>query len=686
MVKDLSSLEEIGDFVEDTKKVRKMKVLVIAEKPIAGERIASFLANHFSTQAERREEIYRIQQKDVPIDYYEINGNDIQIFVVSLIGHLVQPELKRSGNYPKFEWYLGVSTKRSDRARWTLIKELAKDCFIVGATDNDEEGEVMLCYIVQKLREDKIIDLQPERLARMRFVELTEQSIVNAFNEAIAGRKYISMRMVNAGHWRHLMDLWYGKNISNLFSKGAVRHGAVSNIKFQIGRVKIPMLLYLIQDSFKPMDVPEEQVEEPVKESEEEPEYVVSVCVDYYGKVEVDEIEIKGDEISRLLASEWRAEVTDYEDDEDEEEPTREVYNTSDILKEASNHGISVERADTILQNLYVFGYISYPRTDSRKLDPEINYNEKIRQLSTGFNWIDPDDFEDFFTLTQLHASPDEEHTGIYPTGKIPPETLPSEYLLMWELITRKFLMAMAKPAKFKRREVEVVVYKDGQEYKKATQAFREVSEWGYLKYSGRNEWCDVIPDVSIGEDTKVRLEVLTRNVWFGSSYTKELRQRLPSIEKTSTRYLFDWMVWERLGTEATRVGHIGALRDWKYVHGEEELNLTGIGHKLAVLLRKYIPISVNDTKESYEVMKLLKNGLELNEAMEKVEQRVKEIYESTNVDELGRELNSVGSCPICGAKARLIFFERRYDDRKEVNYAIGCTTYPSCKFMLPYA
>lgn len=654
------------------------EVVVIAEKPIAGERIASFLANHFNSQAVRREYEY----KGATCDYYEVDSDSLRIFVVSLAGHIVQPELKRGRDYPKFEWYLKTPTKGVNRARWELLKELVRRCdVVIGATDNDEEGEVMLYYTIQGFREAKVTDIAPEDLPRMIFVELTENSIVRAFEEALNGNTKLRMNWANAGHWRHLLDLWYGKNISNLFSRGAVMHGAAENIKFLIGRVKIPMLHYIAQEEEEILQEPQEVNFRLVKQAEEEPEYVARVYADFYGKIEVDEVEVRGDEISEVLNSEWRGEVVGYEDGEEEEEPERWVYNTRDVLTEASNKGIPMSKAKTILENLYVFGYISYPRTESRKLAPDRDYNEIIERLSA-IEWIDVNDFEDFSNLTELHETEEKGHVGIYPTGKIPDETLPQEYLLIWELITRRFLVAMAKPAKYRVREVEIAVYRDGAEYKRVFKKFWEATYWGWKKYDAYSSWSDVIPDVSEGEDVKVRIAVETRNVSFGDSLVKKIRNYVPEIRRIDESQLYDWMYYENLGTMATRESHIEQLRAWKYASGEEKLTLTAIGQKLAVLLKKYIPVTLQDTKDMYSTMDELKDGFDLKEALERAKERVEEIYYSTDIDELGKELNNVGKCTICGSKARLVFFERD----GEVSYAIGCSRYPECKFLLPLA
>jgi len=462
-------------------------------------------------------------------------------------------------------------------------------------------------------------------------------------------------------------------------------YGAAENIKFLIGRVKIPMLHYLTQEELKIMEEPEEKEETLEKYAEDEPEYVAEIYADFYGRQQVDRIDVHGDEISDLLNSEWKGEIVEFWAEEDEEEPIRRVYNTKDILDLASKKGIPMKKAKTILENLYTFGYISYPRTDSRNLAPDRNYNEIVEKFSA-IDWIDPNDFEDYSKLIILHETEPKGHVGIYPTGKIPDETLPPVYLLIWELITRRFLVAMAKAAKYNVRNVEIAIYRDNNEYKRITKTFRECTFWGWKKYDLWTAYTDKIPDVEVGEDVKVRIGIETRNMYFGDSLVKKIGISIPQIERTHERILYDWMFNKSLGTMATRDVHIEQLRTWKYVSGEEELSLTAMGQKLATLLKEYIPVSLKDTKEMYSTMDELKDGFDVERALERAKERIKEIYDNTNVDKLGEELNNVGKCTICSSRARLVFFERRDDNRTEVSYAIGCTRYPECKFLLPLA
>jgi len=136
-------------------------------------------------------------------------------------------------------------------------------------------------------------------------------------------------------------------------------------------------------------------------------------------------------------------------------------------------------------------------------------------------------------------------------------------------------------------------------------------------------------------------------------------------------------MVSYNLGTVATRLQHINILRKWNYVEGEESLSLTGIGHRIAELLRKHVSVDVYTTSTLHDRVDRLKSGDDLEQRLKELKEEVRKIYDAVDVDGLGRELNDLGECRICGAKMRLVAF----DKGNTVEYAVGCTNYPECKY-----
>jgi len=646
-----------------------MNLLIIAEKPTAGLKIAQHLSNYLNSDFEE----CKFEYKGITITYYTVGD---KIFVVPLEGHVIDVKLRRGTDYPRFEWDIGLKKKRGEKgdnlrreARFKLLKQLSKGAVVVGATDNDEEGEVMLYYTARAL------GLEPENLPRMRFVELTYEEITRAYERALSGEK-LDMGMAMAGHYRHLSDLFVGINISALLSKSAVNHGSNQQIMFHLGRVKIPLLRKLKQERTEIMKEPEiREDREAKKESDSEPEYVVKVYVDFYGLHFVDEIKAEPDEIPEIFSSEWKARVIDVKEEEEDVEPIREVYNTNGILEEVKKHGINpIKAQNEILEYLYQNEYISYPRTPSTKLPRHIDFKRRIEEMSKQIDWIDPDDFLEKIP-DELLVEETEKHAGIYPI-RVPPSTLPPDYLITWELIARKFFTALAKPAKREKTIVTIKVYRDGLEFGEVEAEFWEYSYLGWMKYDKEFHSSEFTPDVKVGEEVKVKLSIDTRELYGGYTGSLSIRKEIGEIKRMDIGELLRWMERVKLGTEATRVEHIAELRKHGYIEGEDKVAITTIGQKIAEICENLIPIDLKDTREIYEHMNILKHHPELiAKIIEIVKEKVVKIYENVNIDEVGRELNNLGNCPNCGKPCKLVYFNGRY--------FIGCSGYPDCKFLL---
>jgi len=446
---------------------------------------------------------------------------------------------------------------------------------------------------------------------------------------------------------------------------------------FHLGRVKIPLLRKLKQHRTVFMKEPEiREDKEAKKESDAEPKHVVTIYVDFYGLHPIDEIEAEPAEIPEIFNSEWKAKVTNVEKKEKDIEPEREVYNTNGILKEVKRYGINPTKAQNeILEYLYQNEYISYPRTPCTKLPRHIDFKKRIEEMSRQIDWIDPNDFLEKIPEELFYDERTEKHAGIYPI-RVPPSTLPPDYLITWELIARKFFKALAKPAKRKETIVTIKVYRDGDEFGETEVEFWEYSYLGWKKYDNQPHSSEFIPEVKVDEDVRVKLSIETKQLHGGYTGTLFLSKEIGEVKREDIGDLLEWMEWVKLGTEATRVEHIAELSKHGYIEGEDKVAITTIGQKIAEICEKYIPIDLEDTREMYEHMTLLKRKPELiSEVVQAVKEKITRIYGEVSVDEIGAELNNLGNCPNCGNPCKLVYINGRY--------FIGCSGYPDCKFLL---
>ena len=146
-----------------------MTTLIVTEKPSAAQRIAEALTNSKPKEV-----------KEDETSYYVIELDKEKIIVVAAVGHLYALTQKGRGwNYPVFDigWEEAHKVRRTSKFSKKYlekIKALAKDVdSIIGATDLDIEGEVILLNILR-------YSCGVEDAERMRFSTLTKTDIIEA--------------------------------------------------------------------------------------------------------------------------------------------------------------------------------------------------------------------------------------------------------------------------------------------------------------------------------------------------------------------------------------------------------------------------------------------------------------------------------------------------------------------------
>ncbi|WP_456371610.1 DNA topoisomerase I [Methanocaldococcus sp.] len=206
-----------------------MSVLIICEKPSVAKKIANALGKP------KKKTIYNVP-------YYELERNGKKIIVASAVGHLftlVEKNNTKFGHYPVFDvkWE-PASVEKGKKYVDNYIKALKKlskeadEIYI--ATDWDIEGELIgfhaLKYCCSKTK-----------AKRMRFSSLTKNEIVKAFENP----DEIDYGLVDAGESRHIIDWYYGINLSRALMN-AIK--AVNRWKtMSVGRVQGPALSFLTE-------------------------------------------------------------------------------------------------------------------------------------------------------------------------------------------------------------------------------------------------------------------------------------------------------------------------------------------------------------------------------------------------------------------------------------------------------
>jgi DNA topoisomerase-1 len=671
-----------------------MVTLIIAEKPNVARKIAQALA-----------EGKAIRKKIGDVSYYELTRDGKKIIVAPAVGHLftLAPKSKSWG-YPQFdiEWvpvYAAEKGKSYARDYIKALRELAKraDEFIV-ACDYDTEGEV-IGYTALKYA----CGVDPSKAKRMKFSALTKRDILNAWYNL---EPTINFGMADAGIARHILDWYWGVNLSRALSH-AIRRASGKWMVLSTGRVQGPTLKFLVER------------EAEIKNFVPTPYWVIKMILEKEGKQYTATYEkeriLNEEEAKRIVkeAKQGKAFVEKIEVKQQKRNPPY-PFDLGTLQREAySAFGYSPKKTLDIAQRLYEASLISYPRTSSQKLPKNVNFRYILQNLAK------LPEYKPFAheLLGKSNLKPvegkkdDPAHPAIYPTGELPElSKLNQEERNLYDLVVRRFLAVFAEPAV--RESVKVIINSNNHRF--ILSGSRTLKE-GWLKIYGKYVKFDeiILPQFREGELIKV-LQI-----------RKEKKKTKPPA-RYSPASIIKKMEDLGIGTKATRAQILETLYNRGYIEGKKKIKVTPLGMQVVEALEKHVPdiVSVKLTREFEEKMeqimqrrlnkdkviedakeqliKILKEfkakemdiGKELMQKLLESEERSKKkkrgkekeisLEEQEKVKREAEKENKakdyivVGKCPKCGGDLVV-----RYN-RKSGKRFVGCSNWPNCNVTYP--
>ncbi len=625
--------------------------LVITEKPQSAKKIADALADGKA-----------IKENINKVPYYKVTHGRKDIVVGCAVGHLyaLAEKNKKGWTYPVFdvEWKPAHKVSKSSSYSSKYITALKKLCKEAGevtvATDYDIEGEVIGLNVIRKICNRK-------DAKRMKFSTLTRDELRESYEKA---SKHLDWGQANAGETRHILDYYYGINLSRALSLAVKSTGAFKILSS--GRVQGPALKILVDR------------EKEIKAFKPEPFWQVEL----HGSVKQKEITAlhekdkfwKKDEAEKVIENTrgQKALIDDVSKKQFKQAPPTPFDLTS--LQMEAYRCLRMSPKDTLAtaQRLYLAGLISYPRTSSQKLPPSINYRKILERVSK----------QQFYSgfaeklLARKSLKPNEgkktdpAHPSIYPTGNI--TNISGRDAKLYDLIMRRFLSTFGDPAV--RETVQLAIDVNNEKF--LTKGTRTIEKgwhefYGHLVRLEEEE----LPHVEKGEEVKVKsIDMLDRETQPPKRYTpasiiKELEKR-------------------ELGTKATRASIIDALYNRGYVE-DKAIKATELGIKTCETLEKYSPRILDEklTRHFEEEMENIRQGKKkgekileearkvLKEILGNIKKREKEVGEKlaeANKRSIARS-SYVGPCPNC----RNGTLETR---KGKFGKFIACNNYPDCK------
>ncbi|HII66565.1 MAG TPA: DNA topoisomerase I [Thermococcaceae archaeon] len=672
-----------------------MTTLIIAEKPNVARKIAYALA-----------EQKPIRKTIGKVPYYELTRDGKKIIVAPAVGHLFSLAPKdRTYGYPVFDidWvpvYVAEKGKSYTKDYIKALKELAKqaDEFVI-ACDYDTEGEV-IGYTALKYA----CGIEPSKAKRMRFSALTKKDLLRAWYNL---EPTINFGMADAGITRHVLDWYWGVNLSRALSS-AIRKSSGKWHVLSTGRVQGPTLKFLVDrereiENFVPI-----------------PYWVIKMILEKNGEqytANYEKDQIPNEEEAKRIVEEAKkgpAFVERIQINQQKRSPPY-PFDLGTLQREAySAFGYSPKKTLDIAQRLYERSLISYPRTSSQKLPQNLNYKSIIQNLAK-IPEYKPHAHELLGkgVLNPVEGKKDDPaHPAIYPTGEIPrPGDLNKDEQNLYDLIVRRFLAAFAEPAI--RENIKIVINSNKHHF--ILSGSRTIKE-GWLKIYGKFVKFDevVLPKFEKGEKVNV------------IQIKKEKKKTKPPA-RYSPASIIKKMEDLGIGTKATRAQILETLYSRGYIEGKKKIKVTPLGIKVIEALENNIPdiISVELTREFEQKMeeimarklnkenvieeskaalikllkefknkegeigkKLLETFLEneKNNMKESKRKNVKElkpeeekiIKVEADIENKAKEKIILGSCPKCGGDLIV-----RYN-RKTGKRFVGCSNWPNCNVTYP--
>jgi DNA topoisomerase I len=540
--------------------------LIVTEKNNSAKRIAEIL----SGGSAKADATYKVP-------FYTWSDADGEHMAIGLKGHVMNPAFPEDySNWQETDLHELIDAELvkepTDKNVLKAVRKVAKDAeSIVIATDYDREGELIGLEALEQIADanpaaidgdapdsEAPLANQP-RIERARYSALTKDEIERAF----ANLDDLSYDLAHAGAARQDIDLIWGATLTRAVSLATRRFG--SNF-LSVGRVQSPTLALIVERELERRA----HVPKPYWEVYARFEHPDGAFEAHHG---TDKFWERAEAEAALAGTTSPGVVSEVASKRNSRRPPA-PYNTTAFTTDASSRlGITPSRAMQIAEDLYMDGFISYPRTDNTVYPSSMPARELVASL------VRIGEFEAAAPLLEGELRPTRgkkettDHPPIYPTQAIYPSALDGPKRRVYELVVRRFLATFSPPMITESTRADI---KAGSE----TYFVRGsvVVDPGYAAiYTYARSPDEEIPKLDEGQEL-----ALDGEPWLIDKET----QPPPRISQGK---LVEMMEERGLGTKATRADIIQKLYDRGYVFGNPpEPSETGIAMYKA--FHEYVP------------------------------------------------------------------------------------------------
>jgi DNA topoisomerase I len=633
--------------------------LIICEKPSAAKSIAEALAD---SKPEKN------QYKDTKAVWYEFQRDGKDYVTAPAVGHLFT--LKQTGkgwDYPRFDvsWvpsFEAVRTAAFSEPYYRSMENLAKDAKdIIVATDYDDEGEVIAYNILRFLFGKK-------DASRLKFSTMTKEELLESYNHM----KKLDKNLVESGLARHYLDYAWGINLTRALTNAIKNHAKRFRI-LSTGRVQGPVLHILTKHekkikAFKSKPFWQLFLKVSVGKQTLNAEYIKDKIWD---KKEAEKL-LKKIKVKNAVVRSVKKKVM--------KQLPPKPYNTTAFLADVYRYfGYSPQQALNIAESLYQSGLISYPRTSSQQLPPDINYKKIITSLSKQESYRK----DSQYLLGKKELKPTQgkigsyAHPAIYPTGQLP-KRIGDKQKKVYDLVVRRFLACFGNPAE--RESLKITLDAKGVLFSlNGKKTLKPGWTALYGKYSQREEV--LLPDIKEGDLLKVKK-------------SEKIEKKTSPPARFSQGSVLKEMESHSLGTQATRAQILQILYNRGYLIGRS-IEVTELGIKLSDVLEKNVSEVVSEklTKRFEDLTNAIEEGKETREnVMEEAEKELIKISREFKKKEkkIGKDLTEaviatqdkqsiLGTCNKCSGTLKV------HKMWRTGSRFVGCTGYKKgCRVGFP--
>jgi DNA topoisomerase-1 len=466
------------------------------------------------------------------------------------------------------------------------IRKLAKEAAsIVIATDYDREGELIGLEALQQVLEVNP-DVAGAELAarppieRARYSALTKDEIERAFGNL----DQLSYDLAYAGAARQDIDLIWGATLTRAVSLATRRFG--SNF-LSVGRVQSPTLALIVERELeRRAHVPKPYWELFANFQHPDGSFEAHHTTDkFWEKPEAD---------AALAGTKGPGTVKEVSSRKNTRKPPT-PYNTTAFTTDASSRlGITPANAMRIAEDLYMDGFISYPRTDNTVYPSSLNTRELVTSLVRIPDFSAAQSLLDGELTATRGRKETTDHPPIHPTQAVYPNALEGPKRRVYELVVRRFLATFAKPMITESTRADIEAGSETYFVRGSV-----VVDPGYAAiYTYARSADEEIPALAEGQSLELD----------GEPWIVDKETQPPS--RISQGKLIELMEERGLGTKATRADIIQKLYDRGYVFSNPpEPSETGIAMYKA--FHDYVPRMATPemTAELERDMDLIANG-----------------------------------------------------------------------------